>query len=595
MLPVRSASTCLRRACPLQDRVRVIQRVQRRCLANSSGSSAPLRGTTRTRWTGYFFAASVAAGCLYYQFPGVVYAETVPVPAEIQFEKTRRKGSSSEENRDLISSQHLQVKKSWENPGVYAWGSNSGKVVAPDSDDATIKVPRRIPYFDDKLLRDIKLDRNFGAAVTEEGDLLQWGVSFSPDITEPKRTLKGKNIVKISISRDRILALSKNGTVFSISSSEEDQLSGEKPQESTWFPFWTSRSSISYRQLNIDNLSRGEKVSDIASGLEHCLLLTSKGRLFSAASGTEDFPSKGQLGVPGLTWSTRPSGPFYQPHEISTLKGFTITKIAAGDYHSLAADSEGRVFAFGDNSLGALGFEPSTESPFIDAPSLLPINRLYAGTNLSPRVTDVFAGGSNSFFTIDATRIASPSEGVSSDSPSDLPSTLGRVTADTWACGQGIWGSLGNGRWTHVQGTPAKIKALSGLFEYDEKAKRTVPIRLSSLNVGATHSCAVMDNVTHVGAGDSRHASENETNWGADVVWWGGNEFFQLGTGRRNNVSQPVYIAPLDVEADKEKGRREEHRFQITPRKKIQFGGRRVEVEQRVECGRNVTAVYSGT
>ena len=56
-----------------------------------------------------------------------------------------------------------------------------------------------------------------------------------------------------------------------------------------------------------------------------------------------------------------------------------------------------------------------------------------------------------------------------------------------------------------------------------------------------------------------------------------------------------MYIAPLDLDADKEKGRREEHRFQITPRKKINIGGRNVSVEQRIECGRGVTAVYSGT
>jgi alpha-tubulin suppressor-like RCC1 family protein len=395
--------------------------------------------------------------------------------------------------------------------------------------------------------------------------------------------------IKISISRDRVMALAKNGEVFSISVSQEDQLSGQKPQESTWFPFWTRPSSISYRRLDIENLGSGEKISDIASGLEHCLLLTSKGRLFSAASGTENFPSKGQLGIPGLTWTTRPDGPFYRPHEISTLRGFTITKIAAGDYHSLAVDAEGRVFAFGDNSSGALGFEPDQDSPFIDAPSLLPISKLYGGTNLSPKVTNVFAGGSNSFFTIDATRVAGQQEDISS------ASQIGRVTADTWASGQGIWGSLGNGKWTHVQGTPSKVKALSGLFEYDEVNKITVPIRLSSLSVGSTHASATMANVTHLAASDSRHTSENETNWGADVVWWGGNEFFQLGTGRRSNVSQPIYIAPLDMQADKEKGRREEHRFQITPRKKIKFEGRWVDVEQRVECGRNVSAVYSGT
>lgn len=163
----------------------------------------------------------------------------------------------------------------------------------------------------------------------------------------------------------------------------------------------------------------------------------------------------------------------------------------------------------------------------------------------------------------------------------------------TWACGQGIWGALGNGRWTHVQGTPVKIKALSGLFEYDEVENVVIPIRLLQLSVGSTHAAAIMNNVTHLGATD--RGSENDTNWGADVLWWGGNEFFQLGTGRRNNVSNPTYIAPLDASADKDKGRREEHRFQITPRKKVNIGGRNVSVEQRIECGRSVTAVYSGT
>jgi alpha-tubulin suppressor-like RCC1 family protein len=477
------------------------------------------------------------------------------------------------------------VKRSWESPGVYAWGSNSGKVVAPDSDEAFIKTPRRIPFFDGKLVRDIKLDRNFGAAIAENGDLLQWGTGFSATSPGPEVTLEGKNLVKLSISRDRIIALSSGGTVYSIPASQADQSSGPKTLESSWFPFWKSRANVSYRKLQPSNMAWGETVSDVSSGLEHCLILTSKGRVFSAASGTEDFPMKGQLGIPGLTWTTRPQGPYDQPHEISTLKGFEIAKIATGDFHSLVADTEGRVFAFGDNSLGQLGFDANPESPIIDAPSLLPFDRLYKGTNLRPKVTGVAAGGVNSFFTVDATRIAGQGE--------DDPRGLGRITADTWACGQGIWGGLGNGRWTHVQGTPTKIKALSGLFEYDEVAHTIIPIRLARLSVGGTHAAAVMNNVVHLGASD--RSSENDTNWGADVLWWGGNEYYQLGTGKRSNVSQPVYIAPLDVEADKEKGRREEHRFQITPRKKIRFEGRNVSVEQRIECGRGVTAVYSGT
>lgn len=539
------------------------------------------------RSAGLLFILLVAGGGLYtLNYPTTVHAEAAPPPpTEIVFEKQRKKGMSREDNRDLISSQHLQIKRSWENPGVYAWGSNSGRVVAPDSEEQNIKTPRRIPYFDGKLLRDIKLDKNFGAAITENGDLLQWGAGFSTRVTEPTPTLRGKNLVKIALSRDRVIALSSSGTVYSIPASQADQSAGHKVSESTWLPFLSSKASISYRKINPTDMAWGERVSDISSGLEHCLLLTNTGRLFSAVSGTEDFPARGQMGIPGLTWATKPPGPFDQPHIISTLKGFEIAKIAAGDFHSLAADTSGRVFAFGDNSLGQLGFDVSSESPTINAPSLLPFDKLYKGTNLIPRVTGIAAGGVNSFFAVDATRVAGQGE--------EDPRGLGRITADTWSCGQGIFGALGNGRWTHVQGTPTKIKALSGLFEYDEVKETVIPIRLARLSVGSTHCSAVMNNVTHVGATD--RTSEHDTNWGADVLWWGGNEHYQVGTGKRNNVSNPVYIAPLDVEADKEKGRREEHRFQITPRYNVKINGRIVSMEQRIECGRGVTAVYSGT
>ena len=518
-----------------------------------------------------------------------LHAEAASDPPEIVFEKPKkRKGPTKEDNRDTISSQHVQVKKSWENPGVYAWGSNTGRVAAPDLDETTIKNPRRIASFNGQLLRDLKMERTFAAAVAENGDLYQWGTSYSAEAKEPERTLKGKDLIGVTLSNDRILALSKDGTVYSLPTSKEDQISGPKQSESSWIPFWPSTAKISYRTLK-PQLSRSEKVTAIAAGSEHALLLTSIGRVFSSAASSSSFPSRGQLGIPGLTWVSRPAGAYDQPHELTTLRGFVVKAIAAGDLHSLVLDSEGRVFAFGDNTAGQLGQEPNAEIPFVDAPSLLPLGRLYAGTAKAPSVTSIAAGGLNSFFTIDATRVAQPGD------TADATSQLGRISADTWACGRGILGQLGTGRWTHVQGTPAKIKSLSGLFEYDEKAGRVAPIRLAELSVGATHAAAVMANVTYLGA----HAgsSENDTNWGADVLWWGGNEYYQLGTGKRNNCATPVYIGPLDGGEAGE--RRDAHRFHLTPRTTVRFGpeggGRRVSVEQRVVCGGYVSAVYSGT
>lgn len=552
-------------------------------LAGSSQAGAASRTLPRSRKAAFFAFATVGAGFLYSAYPSQVHAEAVPARADVKFEEAQKRIGSSRENRDPISPQQVQLKNAFDNPGVYVWGSNAGRVVAIDSDETNIKKPRRIPYFDGKIIRDIKLDINFGAAITENGDLIQWGTGFSSSCPGPTLTLSGKDLVKITISRDRIVALSSNGTVYSVAASQEPTDLGSKRQEYPWFSFWKSKSSTSYRTLTPTNLAWGEKVSDISSGLEHCLILTSSGRVFSAASATEDFPSKGQLGVSGLGWTNRPPGPYDQPHEITALKEFKISKIATGNYHSLVLDAEGRVFSFGDNSSGQLGVELIPSSPIIDTPTILPVDKLYKGSNLSPRVTDIAAGGSSTFFTVDATRVPGQTE--------DDPRGLSRITADIWACGQGILGALGNGRWTHVQDTPTKVKALSGLCEYDDIKNMVVPIRLSRLSVGSTHVSAVMGNGTSLGA--TSRTFEYNTPQGADVLLWGGNEFYQLGSGKRNNVNTPAYIPPLDTEIGEDRG--EEDRLQLTPRKKIRVGRRNVSVEQRIECGRGITAVYSGT
>jgi alpha-tubulin suppressor-like RCC1 family protein len=518
---------------------------------------------------------------------GEVHAEEQKDEEEVmKFEAPRRKAKSTDDNRNIISSQHLQVQRSWENPGVYAWGSNTGKTVAPDSDEKYIKTPRRIKFFDGKLLRDIKLDRNFGVAIDERGDLLQWGTDFSKEAREPTKTLQGKNLTSLAISRDRVIALSSSGTVYSIPVSQTEQKEGPKPASTSWIPFWGGSNDISYRTRTPENLAWSEKVTDIKSGLEHALLLTSTGRVYSMASGTQNFPTKGQLGIPGLTWETRPQGAFDVPHEITTLKGFPISKIATGDYHSIVCDSAGRAFSFGDNTSGQLGFPFNAEALHIDAPSLLPTQKLYAGTGQQGKITNVFAGGNTSYLTVEA------SKGNNS-----------RVTADTFAFGHGLTGQLGVGRWIHTQSDPTKIPTFSGLFEWDEASNSAVPIRLHNISVGATHAAAIMNNVASVVTTKKSKLTENDTNWGRDILFWGNNEFYQIGSGKRSNVATPTYIQPLDQQAENERAasvsmvgkqrEKEMHRFQISPKAKVKVNGRTVEIEQKVECGRGVTAVYS--
>ena len=586
-------SRALNRVCSAcqASQFRHAQRTARRWLS-SQHSALPLK-KSRYAWFCSLslvvaFGTSTALYFDAFQNPMLeLHAEAPSASLDIMTKTTSKKntGPSNEDGRDSISSQHLQVKRSWENPGVYAWGSNTGRVVAPDSAETPIKAPRRIPAFDGVPLRDLKLDRNFGVAVTEKGDLLQWGIAYSSDSTHPTPTLTGKDLVSVQISQDRVIGLSSLGKVYSIPVAKTDQLAGPKPREYSWVPFWSSPSPISYRRIQPPLSSWFEQVIAISSGLEHLLLLTSSGRVFSAASSSTEFPSRGQMGIPGLTWEHRPPGSYDQPHEIAALRGFKIRSIAAGDHHSLALDSQGRAFAFGDNSVGQLGLDYNSAPTCVDTPALIPFQKFYTGSGQAPHVTSIAAGGVNSFFTVEAASVAARGQ-------NDAIPGSGRVTADTWSCGQGTYGGLGNGRWTHTQGTPIKVKSLSGLHEFDEMNKSLIPIRLARFSVGSTHAAATMDNVTNVGA--HMRSTNSDTNWGADVLWWGGNEHYQLGTRKRSNMSQPVYIAPLDQPADKEKGNTEEHRFQVTPKKRVKVNGRWIGLEQRIECGRYVSAVYSG-
>lgn len=593
------SSAALRRAAPcLQSSVRSCRR--------HISSKAPLETADSLRW-GYV-ASAVCAGTVTYW--GIQAARTytsrpaeaeAPIrdnavnPNEPILEATRRKGATKEENRGIISSQHLQTKQSWENPGVYAWGLNSGKVVAPDSDERYVKSPRRISFFDGMLLRDIKLEKDFGAAVDEKGDLLLWGKAYDNKTRLPEVCFKGRNLRSISISDDRVVALSENGSVYSIPVSKERQAKEPKLVESSWF--WSnSKTNVGCRSLTPTDLGLNEKIVSISGGLEHVLMLTSRGRVFSAASSSADFPRHGQLGVPGLTWYSRPAGPYYQPHEVKALKGITIKQIAAGDTHSMVMDSEGRVFSFGDNAHGQLGLPyigetMDLDSPLniktniVDIPTQIPIASLYSGLASAIKVKTIAAGGQNSYFTVDSKPIKDGGPALSQISRS----TSSSDSSEAWACGRGLWGALGNGKFTHIQWGPTKIPALSGMIEYNETTNKPQPIKVRSFQVGQSHVAAIMDNITSVGT--NSRSGANDTNFGADVYFFGNNEHFQLGTGKRANLTVPTHIPALGT-ASSVVGK-DFDRFQLTPAKKITFAGRSVWVEQRVECGRLCSAVYS--
>lgn len=203
-------------------------------------------------------------------------------------------------NQQNFGYEYVRARRSLNDQGLFLWGSNRYGVVDPESKDTIIKTPRELLFFYGQVLRGLKVNDSSAAAITEQGDLVQWGKAFSETDLRPAKTLVGKNLVSISMSSDRIIALASNGNVYSLPIAKADQEAGRKVSENSWLPFWSRRPNLSYRLLN-PALKLGEKVTAISGGQEHVLLLTNFGRVFSAASATEHYPSYGQLGIPGLT------------------------------------------------------------------------------------------------------------------------------------------------------------------------------------------------------------------------------------------------------------------------------------------------------
>lgn len=499
-----------------------------------------------------------------------------------------------------------------EYPGVYAWGSNSGNVVAPGYGllVPVVKSPYRIPYFDGRLLRDLALGEAVGVAVLENGDVVQWGDEYDPMAKVPEKTLHGRNIAKVEVAEGKaVYALNKNGScVYVWPVSRKDLVEGPKLglscNSSSWWKIWTwgqtmDNASVMGTCLNLKMpaLSFREYIQDIRVGNDHILVLTSKGRVFSGSTGVypdhKPKSSRGQYGIAALSQFDEAPAPG-SVFEIKSFRDTVVSQIAAGDYHSVARTNLGQVYVFGENVLGQLGLPYSYSTANAAVPTLLPFHKMYP-RRLIPECSDIAAGGSSTYVTIQPKHNPQVLLERSKDGSSD------ELNREVYAFGSGLVGQLGTGAFIHAQSSPVRIKHFANLAEYSESLRKMVQIDLSNWSVGKTH--------TAVAVGSDARASF----FGKDVLIWGGNEFAQIGTGKRNNIAKPLTIQGLAIdrlntitttELEKEESEwrndlaSQNNRLQLFHSKKIQFedpdshSRKTAKASQSLVAGNNNTAVY---
>ncbi|KAF9972574.1 hypothetical protein BGZ73_004302 [Actinomortierella ambigua] len=408
-----------------------------------------------------------------------------------------------------------------DSPGVLIWGSNKNGLVDPSGKTpAMVQIPQRLKAFEGQVLRDLKLGDDVAAAVDKDGNLYQWGAGFQKEKHSPELTLKNRNLKQVAISESRLFALAQDGSrVYVVpkvrpATGPSNAAIDFVPPKNGGNGFWkyvglggngdASRQHDPMTQLPVgDVLQPGESVTSIAAGKNHVLMVTSTGRVL----GSDD----------GLSVAVIGAGEFKQAK---------IVEVACGDVHSLARDDRGRCWAWGVNGFGQLAQGAYSHANLrLPTPTIVPgIESSAEGTSAEGEdwvgCTRVAAANNTSYFVV-----------------------RGKKGVRVLSAGMGQWGQLGDGTFTHIQGTLVTIAPLSHRAEYKEDINKTVPIGIHDLVPGSTHVFAVLDN-------DVTTAVKDETSkpifYGRDVLSWGQNTYFQLLTGKRNNRAEPTHALPVD-------------------------------------------------
>ncbi|KIJ69336.1 hypothetical protein HYDPIDRAFT_123692 [Hydnomerulius pinastri MD-312] len=526
------------------------------------------RATYLTRGRSVAIASSTTAAVLLWYFSNnVVHNDAV----DILLPETKPASQVSNNSTGLNEDGSISA---------VVWGSNKSNLIDPKVPGVeTVQLPSNVKWLQNVALRDMALHERHAACVDARGDVYQWGDGFfgfisgsASEAKVPKATLRGKNIIKLQLTDSRVYALSASGKIYVFSANEEQQgLPTGKPTTSST-PWWGTGWIWGEEQAVIDfseispkeKLNWGETFTSIAAGRNHLLALTSEGRTFTHPM-NKNANSHGQLGlrrfdVPAsptqitspsriavelvpksvadpyakttpFSRSSAPSGPsgvsenldaINDQHirfsdtlfEIPSLKGVKVAQIAAGSRSSYINTDSGRVLGWGANEYGQIGLGGTLTLDTITVPTEIVLNRSIPASTRS-KCLGISAGGDLTCFI--AERIAGDS----------------LTYVDILTCGNGQWGGLGNNLFSNAQGNPVRAKNVSGLREFNEETQAMSPILPHAISISPTgHVLLTLETSSHAGPGGS----------GRDLVAWGLNHDYQLGTGKRTSLNVPTTV-----------------------------------------------------
>jgi alpha-tubulin suppressor-like RCC1 family protein len=164
--------------------------------------------------------------------------------------------------------------------------------------------------------------------------------------------LGGNKVTAVATGYNHSLIVTENGIVYAFGANTNGQL-GNGTSNNSNKPI-----KVSDGGGFVNNGQGGNKVIAVSGSLYHSLILTKSGIVYAFGGN-----SSGQLGNKNIPRSSIPI-------KVSNGEGFVndgssgnkVTAIAAGHKHSLVLTESGKVYAFGENTYGQLGNGTNTDS-----------------------------------------------------------------------------------------------------------------------------------------------------------------------------------------------------------------------------------------
>jgi alpha-tubulin suppressor-like RCC1 family protein len=479
---------------------------------------------------------------------------------------------------------------------VWAWGSNYfsqlGNFKHQSDYGYYISEPRPVKVWDIDKATQIGAGDNFSIALRNDGTVWAWGRKIGElqnggvTLIYTATKLGGLNAVKIAAGRDHCLALTSSGQVVAWGQNASGQLGDGT----------TTRHTSPVAVIGIPGttaLSAGNKYSLVLSGDQSDVLAWGSnkdgqnGRGPPVLADPEVNPQIGALWINARGFRTvavLPSNSVSQWGSTRTaassvvdlatptnVQGLPkIVQVVAGTGHTVALTETGGVWAWGDNSFGAVGDGSNTFRASPVALTGLPkISTIATGarhTVVLDNSGNVWTWGDNTFGQLgDGTAISArhtpleiPLHGVVAVSAGDSHTLAIREDGTAWAWGRNSHGQLGDGT-TNDQATPVQVIGVDHVLALSAGGRHSLALRddgtvwawgdnnlgqLGNFNLGATYTwyptlIPNLAGIISIAAGETHNVALGV---GGTVWTWGSNQLGELGTGTISVMSPPKQV-----------------------------------------------------